>query len=73
MDESTLLNNRSLWGEEENQFSAPELPLLTQEEQMFTGTEAATLGSQCSTGAGTYCVGRSMASIASGIIADLGR
>lgn len=33
MDESTLLRNRSLWGEEEKQVSATELPLLTAEEQ----------------------------------------
>lgn len=33
MDESTLLRNRSVWGEEEKQVSAPELPFLTTEEQ----------------------------------------
>jgi hypothetical protein len=33
MDESTLLRNRSLWGEEQKQASAPVLPLLTAEEQ----------------------------------------
>jgi len=33
MDESTLLKNKSLWGEEEKQVSAPELPFLTAEEQ----------------------------------------
>jgi len=34
MDESTLLRNRSLWGEEEKQVGAIDLPLLTAEEQM---------------------------------------
>ena len=33
MDEATLLKNRSLWGEEEKQVSASELPFLTAEEQ----------------------------------------
>ena len=33
MDESTLLRNKSLWGEEEKQVSALELPFLTTEEQ----------------------------------------
>ena len=33
MDESTLLRNRSLWGEEEKQVSALSLPFLTAEEQ----------------------------------------
>lgn len=33
MDEATLLKNRSLWGDEEKQVSAPELPFLTAEEQ----------------------------------------
>jgi hypothetical protein len=33
MDESTLLRNRNLWGEEEKQVSALSLPLLTVDEQ----------------------------------------